>query len=188
MIIGLLFLCESPRWYHLRGRREEATKALVWLRQLPADHPYVASELSDYERQMEHELSITSASGFRAIISESLNKKMAPRIIHGCLLMIFQNSTGINAMNNFSVTFFKVLGFHGSVSSPTAASHSSYPLSNRLYSLLDCSQRVYMALLRVLPRLSRSCSLSTGSAGELCSLQAQLFAHFRCTMLGHSPQ
>lgn len=115
MTVGLLFLVESPRWYYLRGRREEAGKTLSWLRNLPVEHPYVAQELADYERQMEEELSITSKSGFKAILAESLNRKMAPRIIHGCVLMLFQNSTGINAMQNFSVTFFKVLGFHGTV-------------------------------------------------------------------------
>ena len=108
MIIGLVFLCESPRWFYTRERREEAQKALVWLRKLPVEHPYVAGELADYERQMEHELLITSASGFRAVLSETFNRKIIPRLIHGCLLMIFQNSTGINAMNNFSVTFFQV--------------------------------------------------------------------------------
>lgn len=121
MIIGLIFLCESPRWYYTRERREEAQKALVWLRQLPVEHTYVAGELADYERQMEHELLITSASGFRAVLSETFNKKIIPRLIHGCLLMIFQNSTGINAMNNFSVTFFQVIGFQGSVRLPTSS-------------------------------------------------------------------
>ncbi|OAA60352.1 quinate permease [Niveomyces insectorum RCEF 264] len=111
MSIGLMFLCESPRWYYLRHRKSDSVKALVWLRNLPEDHPYLVRELADYERQMEHELSIATASGFRAIIKETFTKKMAPRLVHGCLLMIFQNSTGINAMNNFSVTFFKVLGF-----------------------------------------------------------------------------
>ncbi|KAL4791206.1 general substrate transporter [Aspergillus venezuelensis] len=89
MIVGLLFLCESPRWYYTRGRREQAQRSLIWLRQLPAEHPYVAGELSDYEEQVEHELLVTSSSGFRA------------------------NSTGINAMYNFSVTF-QVIGFQGS--------------------------------------------------------------------------
>ncbi|KAM0417124.1 hypothetical protein ACHAPT_012900 [Fusarium lateritium] len=113
MIIGLMFLCESPRWDHSRGRREDVAKALTWLRQLPIDHPYVYKELADYERQLDHELSISSASDFKAIIKEAFTKKMGPRLLHGCLLMIFQNSTGINAMNNFSVTFFQVLGYHG---------------------------------------------------------------------------
>ncbi|KAL4875814.1 general substrate transporter [Aspergillus karnatakaensis] len=114
MIFGLFFLSESPRWLYMRGRREEAQRSLVWLRQISADDPYVTGELSDYERQMEHELLITSSSGFRAVLSETFNMKIIPRLIHGCLLMIFQNSTGINAMNNFSVTFFQVIGYKGS--------------------------------------------------------------------------
>ena len=61
LIIGLLFLPEFPRWYYARGRRAEAEKSLTWLRNLSVEHPYVAEELADYERQMEHELLITSA-------------------------------------------------------------------------------------------------------------------------------
>ncbi|VUC30996.1 unnamed protein product [Clonostachys rosea] len=113
MAIGLAFLCESPRWLFAHGNRTAAIKALTWLRELPADHPYITSEVEGYERQMEHELSISSTTGFKAIVSETFTRKMAPRLVHGCLLMIFQNSTGINAMNNFSVTFFQVLGFQG---------------------------------------------------------------------------
>ena len=127
MIIGLIPLCESPRWCYHHGQRDRATKNLEWLRQLPSDHPYVSAELSDYARQMEHELSIASAGGFRAILSETFSRKMAPRLIHGCLLMIFQNSMGVNAMNNFSVTFFKVLGYKGSVGKFLISNHSSSP-------------------------------------------------------------
>ncbi|KAF2122330.1 general substrate transporter [Lophiotrema nucula] len=50
MVLGLLVCCESPRWLYMKGRRSETTKALTWIRQLPALHPYLVHELDDYER------------------------------------------------------------------------------------------------------------------------------------------
>ncbi|KAJ5387427.1 hypothetical protein N7509_009968 [Penicillium cosmopolitanum] len=113
MAVGLFMLSESPRWLFSKHRNAEAVKALTWLRQLPAEHPYVANELEDYRKQLEHEADLAPDESFRAIVKETFSPRILPRVIHGCLLMIFQNSTGINAMNNFSVSFFATLGFHG---------------------------------------------------------------------------
>lgn len=115
MAVGLFMLSESPRWLFSKHRNAEAVKALTWLRQLPAEHPYVANELEDYRKQLEHEADLAPDESFRAIVKETFSPRILPRVIHGCLLMIFQNSTGINAMNNFSVSFFATLGFHGTV-------------------------------------------------------------------------
>ncbi|KAJ5162093.1 hypothetical protein N7492_007485 [Penicillium capsulatum] len=115
MAVGLIFLSESPRWLYAKHRTTEAATALTWLRQLPGDHPYLLKELSDYQRQMELEADLAPTDNLWAIIKETFSPRMLPRVIHGCLLMILQNSTGINAMNNFSVSFFNVLGFHGTL-------------------------------------------------------------------------
>ncbi|CAI7593367.1 unnamed protein product [Penicillium bialowiezense] len=113
MAIGLFFLSESPRWLFSKHRDADAVEALTWLRQLPVEHPYVAEELEDYRRQMRHEANFAPEESFRAILKETFSPRVLPRLVHGCLLMILQNSTGINAMNNFSVSFFASLGFHG---------------------------------------------------------------------------
>ncbi|KAJ5693030.1 hypothetical protein N7462_002453 [Penicillium macrosclerotiorum] len=81
--------------------------------QLPADHTYVSSELNDYKRQIEVESDMVPIDSFLGVLKETFSPQIRPRVIHGCLLMILQNSTGINAMNNFSVSFFYALGFHG---------------------------------------------------------------------------
>lgn len=121
MIIGLALLYESPRWLYLKGKTSQATKALVWLRKLPASHPYVAAELRDYERQMEHELDITTTSGFRAIWRETFSKQVRFRLFIGCFMQILLNSTGVNALNYFIVTFFQSVGYTGTASSPPEA-------------------------------------------------------------------
>lgn len=116
MIIGLALLYESPRWLYLKGKPSQATKALVWLRKLPATHSYVAAELRDYERQMEHELDITTTSGFRAIWRETFSKQVRFRLFIGCFMQILLNSTGVNALNYFIVTFFQSVGYKGTAS------------------------------------------------------------------------
>ncbi|KAJ5361156.1 hypothetical protein N7541_002000 [Penicillium brevicompactum] len=113
MAIGLFFLSESPRWLFSKHRDADAVEALTWLRQLPVEHPYVAEELEDYRRQMGHEAALAPEETFWAILKETFSPRVLPRLVHGCLLMILQNSTGINAMNNFSVSFFASLGFQG---------------------------------------------------------------------------
>src|ERR1700742_3523799 len=117
MIIGLAFMYESPRWLYLRGQRSKSAKALTWIRRLPADHPYVLGELSDFERQLEREEDITSGAGFRAIVKETFSKKVRFRLFVGCFMQILLNSTGVNALNYFLVSFFQALGFTGTVSS-----------------------------------------------------------------------
>jgi len=187
MAIGLFFLSESPRWLFSKHRDADAVEALTWLRQLPMHHPYVAEELEDYRRQMEHEATLAPEESFWAILKETFSPRVLPRVIHGCLLMILQNSTGINAMNNFSVSFFASLGFHGTVCEslflpvvPTADLTSTSPLNYCL--------REYMVLSKASQLLSRFCFWSTDSDvapfyswGRLCALS-------RCTMLPHSLQ
>ncbi|KAI9035889.1 uncharacterized protein KD926_002643 [Aspergillus affinis] len=70
-------------------------------------------EFNRRSRQMELETDLAPTDSLWGIMEESFTPRMLPRVVHGCLLMILQNSTCINAMNNFSVTFFNVLGFHG---------------------------------------------------------------------------
>jgi len=113
MIIGLCFSVESPRFLYLKGRREESAKALSWLRNLPVTHPFVDAELKDYERQRETEEDITSGSGFRTIVKETFSPQVRFRLFVGCAMQMFLNGTGVNAFNNFAVSFFQALGFTG---------------------------------------------------------------------------
>lgn len=160
MAIGLFFLCESPRWLYVRGRRDDAAKALIWIRRLPEDHPFIQMELQDYSRQRELERSIASGSSILSLMRESFSPQIRPRLIMGCLLMIFQNSTGINAVNSYSVSFFAGLGLKGTTASL---------FSTGVYGAVKAGVTM-ISFFFFIDRLGRRKLLFIGSAGIAFSL------------------
>lgn len=108
LVIGMFFVVDSPRWLIKNGHLEQATKDLTWLRQLPADHPYILHEMSDIEQQLKHEEELGSGgNGLKSMFKEAFNKETLPRLIAGCTIQILQNTTGINAINYVSSTLYK---------------------------------------------------------------------------------
>lgn len=113
LIVGMFFVIDSPRWLIKKGRIDQATKDLVWLRQLPADHPYIVHEINDVKQQLEHEQELSGGNSFASIAKEAFSKETLPRLAAGCAIQILQNTTGINAINYFSPSIFKSIGFKG---------------------------------------------------------------------------
>jgi sugar porter (SP) family MFS transporter len=113
LLIGAVWLRESPRWLFANGRREEGLKNLCWIRgDLPADHPYMIEEVDAIEAQVEHDR-IHVGAGFWKPFLALRQKKVAFRIMLGSSLFLFQNGSGINAINYYSPTVFKSLGVTG---------------------------------------------------------------------------
>lgn len=114
LIITMLPMIESPRWLVSHGKLEAAKKNLAWVRNLPADHPYVTNEMSVIETAIEDEVRASgSGRNWRQMFSELFQSGIRGRIVLCCWLCIFQNFTGINAVNYFSPTIFKSIGFTG---------------------------------------------------------------------------
>lgn len=59
MLIGLIFLKESPRWLMKQGRHQKAVESLAWSRALEQDHPDVVQELAEIRASIEEELNAT---------------------------------------------------------------------------------------------------------------------------------
>ncbi|KAA8899191.1 general substrate transporter [Sphaerosporella brunnea] len=114
---GLLFLAsifilpESPRFHVKKFKPEQALKTLVWLRQLPPDHEYVVTELGAMQQQVDREL-VQAPSKLR-MMRELFWRGNRNRLGMGMLLMICQNTTGINALNFYSPSIFRSIGFTG---------------------------------------------------------------------------
>jgi MFS family permease len=114
LIIGMLVMIESPRWLIKSGRVEQATKNLVWLRQLDPDHEYVQKEILSIQDQLEHERKMTGGEGnLLAIMREAFSKQVLRHLLTGCALQLLQSTTGINAINYFSPSVFRAIGFTG---------------------------------------------------------------------------
>ena len=92
-----------------KGKREKAIKDLCWLRQLPEDHTYIVEELEAIDHQLEHERA-TVGPGFWKPFLALKQRKVMWRVFLGGMLFLWQNGSGINAINYYSPTVFKSLG------------------------------------------------------------------------------
>lgn len=109
LLIGALWMPESPRWCLTKGKREQGLKDLCWIRNLAEDHPYIVEEVEAIDAQIEHDR-ITVGPGFWKQFLALKQRKVLYRISLGGILFLWQNGSGINAINYYSPTVFKSLG------------------------------------------------------------------------------
>ncbi|KAK7031699.1 general substrate transporter [Favolaschia claudopus] len=114
LFFGSFFLIESPRWLVSRDRNAAALKNLAKLRNLPEDAPYVVEEYSEIEAAIAHERSLAGAGFFGPVKTVFASKTLRYRILLGSSLFVWQNGTGINAINYYSPTIFRSIGITGS--------------------------------------------------------------------------
>ncbi|KAF2499980.1 quinate permease [Lophium mytilinum] len=112
LLFGSIWIKESPRWLFTKGRREEALKNLCWIRNLPADDLYLIEEVAAIDAGLEYER-IHVGAGFWKPFAALKQKKVLWRFWLGGMLFLFQNGSGINAINYYSPTVFKSIGIQG---------------------------------------------------------------------------
>ncbi|KAK5091177.1 hypothetical protein LTR05_001357 [Lithohypha guttulata] len=118
MLFGGIFLIkESPRWLFMRGRRQEGIRNLCWLRQLEPSDVYIQEEVKYMDDAIEHQKATVGMGFWQPIKSVFTQKKVLYRLLLGGSLFLWQNATGINAINYYSPTVFKSIGVTGTSTS-----------------------------------------------------------------------
>lgn len=97
MLVLAFFLVESPRWLRATHQDQKAVESLCWLRKLDSQHTYILEELAmiDEQIQMQGLKNRSIWSQLKEVATLAYGYRMAMCVC----LAIFQNLTGINAIN-----------------------------------------------------------------------------------------
>lgn len=117
LFVGIFFIKESPRWLFSKGKRETAIRNLCWLRQLPEDHVYIQEEVHQIDQALELQRSTVGLGFWEPFKAVFTSKRVTYRFLLGGSLFLWQNATGINAINYYSPTVFKSIGVTGTSAS-----------------------------------------------------------------------
>lgn len=99
LVLGMIFLPESPRWIARFRGRDEAVAVLAKLRNLPQDHEYVVEEIYRVMDQIEEERIATHGKGLLAQFREMAMPGNRNRITIGVCIFVFMQMAGSNAIN-----------------------------------------------------------------------------------------
>ncbi|GES59067.1 quinate permease [Aspergillus terreus] len=155
LLMGILFVRESPRWLFLRGRREQAIQNLCWIRQLPVDHIYMIEEIGAIDQSLEQQRSTIGLGFTKPFLAVWSNKRIMYRLFLGSMLFLWQNGSGINAINYYSPTVFKSIGLRGANTSL---------LTTGIFGVVK-TVVTFVWLLWLIDRLGRRLLLMIGAAG-----------------------
>ncbi|KAJ5701709.1 general substrate transporter [Penicillium malachiteum] len=110
LMLGSLWIRESPRWLFLHDKRAQAMNNLCWIRQLTPSDMYITEEVAAIDaahEAMKATVGLGLWQPFKALRARPL---LCYRLFLGCMLFFWQNGSGINAINYYSPTIFKSLG------------------------------------------------------------------------------
>ncbi|TDZ34505.1 Quinate permease [Colletotrichum spinosum] len=112
LLIGACWIPESPRWLFSKYKRDKAMEILCWMRNLPADDQYIIEEVAYIDADLERYRTEVGA-GFWKPFAALKQRKVQWRFFLGGMLFLWQNGSGINAINYYSPTVFKSIGITG---------------------------------------------------------------------------
>jgi len=162
LLVGTMLLQpESPRYLVEKGKIDQARQVLARIRNLPIEHEYIAYEVNAIQQQLAGDLVITHgetsiASKLRVMRQPSILKRLGM----GVALMWFQNFSGINALNYYSPTIVRSIGFTGT---------NVGLLATGIYGIVKAVATLVFMVVGI-DRLGRRNALLIGSVGAAFSL------------------
>ena len=151
---GIWFLQESPRWLIEQDRYEEAREALRKLHGTGDNDEYLDLEYREIHDTIVAEKTVAVRS-WRGLVAKPAWRR---RLLLGCGIQAFGQLSGINVINYYGVSIYKLLGFD------TRDSLLIIGLSGAL-SVVECSLALYF-----LERLGRIKLMIFSSFGMGCAL------------------
>ncbi|KIX99567.1 uncharacterized protein Z520_05143 [Fonsecaea multimorphosa CBS 102226] len=113
LLVGMLFLRESPRWLAKQGRDQEAVAALAHIRCDSPDDVEVMSEFAEIKASIAEEEELSEGVTWK----ECLQPNMRKRFMIIFFLMLCQQFTGTNSIGYFAPQIFQTVGLSGTDSS-----------------------------------------------------------------------
>jgi len=160
LIISMVFQPESPRWLIQNSQSEKAIRGLSKIRMLSPDHEYIQWEVGMVQQQLEHENLLGANNNLLAKLKETFSAGIRRRLFLGMALMMLQNLSGINALNYYSPTIFKSIGFSGT---------SVGLLATGVFGLVKTTSTILFMMFGI-DRLGRRKAMLIGSAGAIVAL------------------
>ncbi|KAF2644703.1 general substrate transporter [Massarina eburnea CBS 473.64] len=154
LLMGAIWMKESPRWLFMKGKRDQAMRNLCWIRNLQPDELYIVEEVAAIDAQIEHDR-IHIGAGFWKPFTSLKQPMVLWRFFLGGMLFFWQNGSGINAINYYSPTVFKSIGITGT---------STGFLTTGIFGVVKTVVTVIW-LLWLIDRLGRTKLLMYGAAG-----------------------
>ncbi|GAA5851648.1 hypothetical protein JCM3766R1_002015 [Sporobolomyces carnicolor] len=108
--IGLFILPESPRWLLLKGRDEDARRALARIFKADPDSQEVNEELAEIAANIHHERSLGTATYLDCFKGGPGRNRL--RTLTGMGLQALQQLTGINFIFYYGTSFFRNSGIN----------------------------------------------------------------------------
>lgn len=152
LLIGILFVPESPRWYMSRSMKDKAREVLFKMH----TPPMAESELTEIEESLKHQ-----EGDWKELLSPRLRRAMTI----GIGLAVFQQFTGINTVIYYAPTIFQFAGLRSNSAAILAT--AGVGIINVLFTIVA---------VRLLDRIGRRPLLLYGLVGMILSLGVLGFA------------
>lgn len=114
LLTGTFFVKESPRWLVKEDKIEEAVDSLAHIRNLPKEHPYVQSEISDIQEQLLVERSeLSTVSGLDIVRELFLVKSNTYRLFLGIAAQILGQWSFAGSITMYMPELAALVGIKG---------------------------------------------------------------------------
>lgn len=105
---GIFFIPESPRWLLQKGKKEEAHKAMMWLRPYPET---VDAEIADIQAAIDMELSLADGVSVWDMFTNPVDRRRT--VLAVCGVTLQAASGAMYMIGELSQTWSDYLSSHG---------------------------------------------------------------------------